>query len=79
MELVNNSFNTSIKYNARESRDFRRRTFNRVERSRELISLRFYTDKISEELISLKFVHVGPSDIEIDVLVRVVARRRKDR
>ena len=48
MDRVNKSYNTSIKYNVRESRDFRRRTFSGVERHRELIDSGFHIDKISE-------------------------------
>ena len=48
MDRVINGYNIGIKYNVRESRDFRRRTFSRVERHRELVSLGFCIDKISE-------------------------------
>ena len=51
MDRVSNGYNTNIKYNARESRDFRQHIFNIIERRQELISSEFYTDKISEELI----------------------------
>ena len=47
MDHVNKS--TDRKRNARELRDFQRRTFSGVERHRELISSEFYTNKIFED------------------------------
>ena len=48
MDRVNNSYNTSIKYNVYESIDFWRRTFSGVEQRQELISSGFYNEKILE-------------------------------
>ena len=48
MVRVNNGYNIGIKCNVRKSRDFRRRTFSRVERRRKLVGSGFHIDKISE-------------------------------
>ena len=48
MDRVNNGYNIGIKYNVRESRDFQRRIFSRVEQRRELVSSGFYINKISK-------------------------------
>ena len=48
MDRINNGYNTSIKYNVSELRDFQHRSFSEAERRRELVSLEFYIDKILE-------------------------------